>query len=159
MERIPGYENYSVTRDGRVINTNTDHQLKGQINNCGYVRVELSKDGKQKKWFVHRLVASAYLPNPHNLPQVNHKDGNKTNNCDDNLEWCDASSNHKHSFRELGRPVVKVYDLSNGKTKIPAHIIPQLVERKKTSTYRELAKELSVHPKYLSEVLRGKVRA
>lgn len=54
----------------------------------GYVSVMMMKDGKGTRRSVHRLVATAFLPNPDNLPVINHKDQNKTNNCVDNLEWC-----------------------------------------------------------------------
>ena len=55
----------------------------------GYLTVTLSKENKIKNAKIHRLVAEAFVPNPHNLPEVNHKDENKQNNCADNLEWCE----------------------------------------------------------------------
>lgn len=70
-------------------------KLKPILHNTGYLYVTLN--GKQLA--VHRLVAQAFLPNPNNLPQVNHKDGNKKNNCVDNLEWCSCSENMKHAFK------------------------------------------------------------
>ena len=60
------------------------------------MRVALCENGKQKRVFVHRLVAMKYIPNPHNLPQVNHKNGIKTDNRVENLEWCTASENQQH---------------------------------------------------------------
>jgi hypothetical protein len=156
--KITGHENYIVTDSGEVINTNTNQAMKKQLNNCGYYRVALSKSGKTKRHFVHRLVASAYLENKGNLPQVNHINGNKLDNHVKNLEWCTASDNHKHSFKHLNRPVTKVFDTDNGKTKIKKEDIPRLIEIKKTSTYRSMALVLGVHPKYLSSLLRGLVR-
>ena len=156
--KIDGYENYIITATGDVINTNTSHTMKKQINNSGYYRVELSRSGKTKKVFVHRLVANAYIQNKDSLPQVNHIDGDKLNNAVTNLEWCTASYNHKHSYKYLSRPVTKVFDADNGKTKIKKEDIPGLIERKKGSTYRSLALEVGVHPKYLSLLLRGVVR-
>ena len=156
--KINGYKNYIVSDQGEVTNTNSDHTMKKQINNCGYYRVELSKSGKQKKYFVHRLVATAYIPNKDNFPQVNHINGNKLDNRVENLEWCTASQNHKHSFKYLGRPVTMVRDIENGKTKIRKAYIPSIMERNKTTTYRALAAVLGVHPKYLSRLLRGVVR-
>jgi len=64
----------------------------------GYHISRLRKDNHIKTYRIHRLVASVFIPNLNNLPQVNHKDGNRVNNCVDNLEWCDASHNQKHAY-------------------------------------------------------------
>lgn len=71
-----------------------------------YLRIELSKNGKAKIYLLHRLVAEAFIPNPENLPQINHKDENKYNNCVDNLEWCSAKYNRCYS----GEKSVNQYD-------------------------------------------------
>lgn len=63
-----------------------------------YATVSYQVNGKQKREYVHRLVAKAFLPNPKNYPIVNHKDGNTLNNATDNLEWCSASYNTKHAY-------------------------------------------------------------
>ena len=63
----------------------------------GYLRVMLCKDGKGKWYPVHRLVAIAFIPNPYNLPEVNHKDEDKKNNCVQNLEWCSSQYNMEYS--------------------------------------------------------------
>lgn len=69
-------------------------RILNQFTVCGYKKVKLrSKDGATKMVSVHRLVAESFIPNPQNLPQVNHKDENKTNNCVDNLEWCTPEYN------------------------------------------------------------------
>ena len=65
----------------------------------GYLKVCLSCNGKNKMFFVHRLVAEAFLPNPDNLPQVNHKDEDKSNNRVDNLEWCSQLYNNIYGSR------------------------------------------------------------
>lgn len=65
----------------------------------GYLRVGLRKDGKQKFYMVHRLVALAFLPNPENLPEINHIDEDKTNNRVENLEWCSAKYNTNYGSR------------------------------------------------------------
>ena len=72
-------------------------------------RVILWKDGKEKTFLVSRLVAIAFISNPNNLPQVNHIDGNPTNNNIKNLEWCDAKYNVDHAFdNELIKTAIKV---------------------------------------------------
>ena len=98
LEVIPikGYENYKIDRLGNVYNSK-GHLLKQHITNNGYVRVTLCKHQKHKHFSVHRLVAQAFIPNPNNLPQVNHIDYNKTNNRVENLEWCSPIQNLEYS--------------------------------------------------------------
>ena len=100
MKDIKNYEGlYAVTSCGKVWSYKRKKFLKPMDNSYGYLRVNLYKDGKMKSCFVHRLVADAYIPNPENLPQVNHKDENKSNNCLQNLEWCDNSYNINYGTR------------------------------------------------------------
>jgi len=68
-------------------------------NKQGYLRVTLAKNGVNKRFAVHRLVAMAFIPNPENKPAINHKDGNKKNNHYSNLEWCTNSENNKHAHK------------------------------------------------------------
>lgn len=72
--------------------------LKPSLGQWGYEQVTLRKEGSKKTVRVNRIIAQTFIPNPNNLPQVNHKDGNKINNSVENLEWCDASHNMKHCF-------------------------------------------------------------
>ena len=99
ISNVKEYENYYVSQDGIVINIKTKRKLKYQTDKNGYFRVNLYNKENKTKQFVHRLVAMAYLENDYNLPQVNHKDGNKQNNNVDNLEWCSAKENVNHAFR------------------------------------------------------------
>ena len=104
---IVGYENeYQINQFGEIRTLKDSPKLKKydvlkpQISKRnGYVYQMLYKNGKEKLLRVHRLVAMAFLPNPNNLPQVNHKDGNKQNNSVDNLEWCKQSDNMKHAYK------------------------------------------------------------
>lgn len=70
----------------------------------GYKFISLRKDGQYFQRYVHRLVAQTFISNPENKPEVNHKDGNKTNNCVDNLEWVTPHENQLHSHAVLGHP-------------------------------------------------------
>ena len=94
---------YEVTSDGKIFsNVGNKKELKGKINKYGYKMVVLHVNGKQIYPNLHRLIANAFLPNPHNLPEVNHKDGNKQNNCVDNLEWVTTRQNLIHCRDNLG---------------------------------------------------------
>lgn len=96
---IKNYPNYNVDKNGVITNIITNKIIKHQMDKDGYYRVNLYNKGQHTKQFVHRLVAMAYLPNIKNLPQVNHKDGNKENNQVDNLEWVTARENVVHSYK------------------------------------------------------------
>jgi hypothetical protein len=91
---------YEVSNFGRV-RTNGKRPglltLTKQPSGYRYAMIALS-NGKQRNCRVHRLVAQYFLPNPDNMNEVNHKDGNKDNNHVSNLEWCTRSHNVKHSF-------------------------------------------------------------
>lgn len=68
-------------------------ELNGFLNTSGYWSVDLYKRGKSKKFYIHRLVAIAFIPNPFNKTEINHIDEDKLNNCVENLEWCTSSEN------------------------------------------------------------------
>lgn len=84
-------KNYYVDTFGNVYSG--ENKIKPQVDKDGYLWVNLTYDGKQHNHKIHRLVAQAFIPNLNNLPQVNHKDEDKTNNKVDNLEWCDGKYN------------------------------------------------------------------
>lgn len=92
---VQGYEGiYEVSDAGRIRNV-SGRVLKPQLQN-GYYYIGLAKDGKVKRYRLHRLVALSFVPNPGSLPLINHKDECKTNNRAENLEWCTASYNLKY---------------------------------------------------------------
>lgn len=94
---IKEFENYEVSDQGQVRNKKTGRILKGSIktknSKFGYANIILYNKGKRRITLVHRLVAEAFIPNPNNYPQVNHKDENSLNNKASNLEWCTAKYN------------------------------------------------------------------
>lgn len=97
---IKGYEGYQISNYGRVWSAKSQRILKGGINNSGYHFVQMkAKNGKFKREYIHRLVAMAFIPNPDNLPQVNHKDEDKANNNVENLEWCTHKYNQNYGTK------------------------------------------------------------
>ena len=101
---VRGYEGlYEVSNYGRVksLKRNTAHEriMKPIKDSYGYLIVCLNKNGKQTNKKIHRLVAEAFIPNPNNLPQVNHKNEIKTDNRVENLEWCDNKYNTRYGTR------------------------------------------------------------
>lgn len=89
----------AIVKGGNFIRKRKEKILSPAPDKDGYLRVVLCKDGILKNFFVHRLVISAFKPNLSNFPEVNHIDGNKLNNCVDNLEWCSPSHNNYHRYR------------------------------------------------------------
>ena len=115
---IKNYEGlYQVSNEGRVksltyrkcvngIRTQSpaNKMLKPSDNGNGYLIVGLTKEGKRQNHYVHRLVADAFIPNDKEMPEINHKDFNKKNNCVENLEWCTRIGNVKHSQCNCYKP-------------------------------------------------------
>lgn len=95
---VPGYgDRYLVSNHGKVISLNIGSEMAQYVQKNGYAAVKLRSHNTKKTFLVHRLVASAFVPNPDNLPEVNHIDGNKLNNSFNNLEWVTHSQNMKHA--------------------------------------------------------------
>lgn len=106
-KKIKYYPNYEVSDLGnvrRILKSGKTKTLKSVDNGNGYMRLNLYKNGKQAKHYIHRLVANAFLSNKNQLPEVHHRDHDKTNNTLKNLEWVSSEENNSHKvvhYRKL----------------------------------------------------------
>lgn len=100
LGRIRSHRRYTrcVSKAGREFQKLQGGGLMKLVeHNGGYLSVVFSAEGVRKSFLAHRVVAEAFIPNPNNLPWINHKDANKRNNAVDNLEWCTAQENYQHA--------------------------------------------------------------
>ena len=119
------WENYQVSNFGQILSLNYNRSGKSKLlklgkNTQGYLQVQLSKNGKRKTFRVNRLVAETFISNPDNLPEVNHKDEDKTNNSVENLEWVTKKENCNHGTRNerIGKTNSKVQKNDPNKSKL-----------------------------------------
>lgn len=126
---------YTITEQGDVVNKRTGRKLKPQPNGKGYLRVGIGK----KLMFVHRLVAEKYVPNPDGKPQVNHIDGDKTNNRADNLEWVTNAENRRHAVKNG----YQVRGEQCPRTKLTESDV-DAIRSSKGKTYAQLAEQFGV---------------
>lgn len=137
MDRIGSRENRTYSKKG--------HVLKQWENGIGYLQVNIQIDGKQNKKSVHRLVAKTFIPNPDNLPMVNHCDCDRTNNNVSNLEWCTASYNNQ--YREK-------YGESQGHPVFAINLTTLEVSRFKTQ--HQASRTLGINQGNINMVIKGK---
>jgi topoisomerase IA-like protein len=118
------------------------------------LRVYLAKDGKKFPRLVHRLVAAASLPNPDNLPQLNHKDGNPENNHVANLEWCTERENSLHAYQfGLCKPPMQ-NGVSNSNSKLNEQQVREMRKRHADGeSSASLARHFGVNPKTANMVV------
>lgn len=156
MKVIEGYPNYYVASNGDVYSSlhskNGLRKLKPGKAKKGYLTVHLYKNKKGHSHTVHRIVAKAFILNPMSLPQVNHKDTNKANNCSTNLEWCDNRYNHLHAFK-YGQVPVKGEQVGCSKlTETQVIEIRQRYIKGKVGCYN-LARQFNVAPTTISDIV------
>lgn len=110
---VDGFNNYRISNHGEVMNEK-GKILKPFIVGRGYECIHLFRDDTRTKKYIHRLVAEAFLEKDSMKNEVNHKDGNKTNNHVDNLEWCTKAENINHSYYTLKNRVKSVKCVETG---------------------------------------------
>ena len=137
--------NYGRTRKAKLLKLDTTHK--------GYLKVGLSINGKRKFVFVHRLVAEHFIPNPDNLPEVNHIDENKENNIVENLEWCDRKYNINYGTRNEK----SAKTLTNGKQSKPVLQLSLDGEFiKEWESSREIHRQLGYCNSFIGKCCKGK---
>lgn len=155
---VAGFEGlYMVSNQGRIMavpkRTHRDGFVMSQpTGRNGYKTVHLRNGKTEKRPSVHRVVATAFIPNPDNLPEVNHIDGNKSNNRVENLEWCTRSENLIHAIRVLGRPKPPRQDVSPNR-----HLTFEQAQaiRADNRTQRVIAEEYGITQASVSLIKRG----
>ena len=162
---IRNFNNYEVSTFGRVrsiprkVHTwNGERKVKGKILNTrlnkGYLYVLMrDNNNKVRNMKVHRLVALSFIPNPHNYPQVNHKDGNKSNNNVDNLEWRTAKENTYHA---VVTGLLKSGDKSHRTVIHKSELIEVYGLSKLGLTHKQIAKMFNVEKSTISAIFRSK---
>ena len=143
---INGYKNYLVSNNGNVKNVNTGKILKQRDNGNGYKLVDLCRDGKATKKYIHRLVALAFIPNPNKFSEVNHIDEKRGNNNVPNLEWCSHGYNIRYGNC--------IRNITNSKRKYQKPIIQLTADGKYLNTYagiNEAPRNTGIHVWSISE--------
>ena len=147
---------YEVSNTGKVRNAKKKNELKFQRDNKGYLRLRVTVNRVRKSYKIHREVAKAFIPNPENKPQVNHIDGDKSNNAVSNLEWVTNIENARHALENgLWGNVLKASQESNNRIKRP--IKATHLETKKEICFESVSEaERYCKTKHINQVLSGK---
>ena len=148
---------FEISTYGRLRNTNTQYIYKPNVLNSGYysVRTTLGKRNDKIHILIHKAVAYTFLDNSNNLPEVNHKDGNKINNSIDNLEWCTSHENQQHKY-DIGlfdKSLISGENNHNAKLTIEdvEYIRQNYIKGSRQFGIRAMARQFSVsHPTILS---------
>lgn len=147
---------YLVSDTGKIRSKRSDREKAPRISK-GYMIVDVYKDGQRSTKRIHRLVAEAFVPNPHNKPDVNHKDGNKLNNSSSNLEWVTKKENCKHAWENgLVKPSYSMLGRSNpnaGRKSKPFRIVET---GEVFQNLKECERAINGNNRHISECLNGK---
>ena len=151
---------YRIYIDGRIESVKRkgvkQNFLKGSTNNQGYKRISLYKDCKAKTYLIHRLVACHFIPNPHNFPEVDHKNQEKVDNSISNLRWCSSSTNHRNRTQKRSKHNLPrgVHITSSGKYIARININGKT---KNLSCYETKEEASEVYEKALSEQMHNEL--
>ena len=166
-KNIIGFKNYSISNTGKVKNNKTNKILKPRIKKSGYIEYVLYKN---KAFYVlaHRLVAIHFIPNPYKFEMINHKDENKQNNFEDNLEWCDRIYNVNYGtatqrriknsdFKKRNQNINFILGTKKGKSVLQFDLKNNFI--KKYSTCKEAAIQNNLHSTNICACAKGKAKS
>lgn len=151
LKEVPGFDKYLASDDGEVYSKNYNHtgqikKLQGKLTKDGYIELLLrTNDGKRKYIRKHIIIARTFIPNPNNLPQVNHEDGNKLNCAVDNLKWCTQSYNIQHAFNTGLNHTKSVIQYKDG------------IEVARYNSIQEASRKTGCYPQAIWKVLHHKM--
>lgn len=156
---IVGWEGiYRVSSHGRVASVARNGPMKPGLSRTGYVKIALTKHGRSRNYSAHRLVAEAFLPLDPGRPQINHKDGCKTNNLVENLEWCTSAENTDHAIvlglRKRGWPTRRGEEQPHAK--LTWAKVREIRRRYPSETMDELSAAFGVVSSRISNIIHNK---
>ena len=174
---VVGWEGlYEISNLGnvRTLHYKKPYLMHPVVDSKGYKRISfvLPNSKKYKRYGVHRLVAEAFIPNPNNLPQINHKDENRANNCVDNLEWCTNKYNCNYgshrknvSFSRTGLVFSELHieNIRKAHAKVQGKPVIQLSQNgdfiKQFDSMSSASRELNIAPICISKCCNGKIKS
>jgi len=156
--KVQNFDNYLISKDGRLITLNyratgKKKELFPKENEDGYLKYRLNKNKKRYQMFLHRLIAINFIPNPNNLPCINHIDGNKKNNSISNLEWCTHGDNMRHYWNKFYVPFTNG-GINNAHSKLTEEQVREIKDIKNKST-SEIARMYGVSWNTIDRVIKN----
>lgn len=157
-KEIKDYEHYLINEKGEIKNSVKGNILTPVVQKNGYAYINLRKKEKRKNFRVHRLIALAFIPNPEKKRTVNHKNGVRSDNRLENLEWMTHSENNKHSFTNLGRRPHS-YNKFGKESKSSIYVNQLTLSGEFIQTFagqQEAGRQLGICSSHIVDVCRGK---
>jgi len=150
-----------VSNTGKIKSCITGRILKTYVSGRGYESLRFTLDGGKKTITIHRAVAIAFIPNPNNYAEINHKDGNKLSNNFSNLEWCTRSQNERHKFDTGLYDPSRISGEHNGNHKLTVENVKYIREhfQRKSKEFGAIAmcQKFNVNRKTITDVVNGKI--